>query len=377
MAAGRPVRVLHLRDSPWIDGPGRTILETATRIDRSRVDYQVGVFVSNPNETHPLVAELQKRGLPVHAIPDRGGLGSELVQRIVKLIDELDIEVLHTSEFRSNVLAAMIRRRRAVKIVSTVHGWIANDLRGKLYSLGDRLVLRGFDRVILVSYAMRRRIPAWWLPDTRLRVLRNALMTETYGQDLLSAQRRVPDPRRDVRLLNVGRLSVEKGQVLLLRAVAALMSEYPGLRLSFAGIGPLEQQLRAHAVKLGVADRVEFLGFVRDMPRLYAASDLVVQSSLTEGMPNVILEAVYLGIPVVATDVGGTREIVRHGVNGFLVRRGSMSELREAIRKYLSSPASLVATASKGRSLIEAEFSYPARTAMQTDLYEELIRRPA
>jgi glycosyltransferase involved in cell wall biosynthesis len=371
-AGSRPVRVLHLRDSPWVDGPGRTILETAKRIDRSRVDYHVGAFVTNPDEPHALVDALKADSLPVHAIPDRGGVGQETVDWIVGLIDRLQIDVLHTSEFRSNALALLCRRKRPLKLVSTAHGWIANDLRGHVYIWADRILLRRFDRVILVSHAMRQRLPAWWIPDSRVRVIHNALMTESYGRDVLDRARLPPDTTRSVRLLNVGRLSVEKGQDLLLRAVAALVPEYPGLRLDFAGIGPLEPALRRLADELGIADRVGFLGFVRDMPVLYANTDLVVQSSLTEGLPNVILEAAYLGVPVVATDVGGTREVIEHGVSGWLLPTADVASLVAGLRHYLSRPADFVEMASLGRDRVEQKFAFDARTENQTRIYQEL-----
>ena len=177
--SSRPVRVLHLRDSPWVDGPGRTILETATRIDRTRVDYHVGVFVSDENAQHPLVEAMHSRDLPVHAVADLGGAGREMVDRLLGLIDALQADILHTSEFRSNVLALLCRhRRRGLRIVSTAHGWIENDLRGRAYALADRLLLRGFDRVILVSQAMRRRLPEWWVSSTKVRGLRFCELNE-------------------------------------------------------------------------------------------------------------------------------------------------------------------------------------------------------
>ena len=369
----RPVRVLHLRDSPWVDGPGRTILETATRIDRERVDYHVGAFVPDPAAPHPLVEALRARELPVHPIEDRGGVGREMVERLVALLDSLGTEVLHTSEFRSNVLALLCRRRRPdLRLVSTAHGWIANDLRGKAYTFADRVLLRRFDRVILVSRAMRRRLPRWWVPDSRVSVLHNALMTDSYGRDVLNLPRRPVDARGEVRLLNVGRLSPEKGQVLLLQAVAGLLPEYPGLAVWFAGTGPLQGHLEAEASRLGLDGRVRFLGYVADMPALYREVDLVVQSSLTEGLPNVMLEVAYLGVPVVATDVGGTREVIEHGRNGWLVEGGSLPALTEGLRRFLQAPTEFEAMARRGRTRIEAEFSIDARTEKQAELYREV-----
>lgn len=370
--ARRPVSVLHLRDSPWVDGPGRTILETAKRIDRSRVDYHVGAFAPDPTAPHPLVDALRERGLPVHAIEDRGGVGREIVSVIVDLLDRLQIDVLHTSEFRSNVLGLLCRRWRPVRLVSTAHGWITNDLRGHAYTLADRVLLRRFDRVILVSHAMRRRLPSWWVPDERVRVVHNALMTESYGRTVLDAPRSLVEPSGPVRLLNVGRLSPEKGQMLLLEVVAALSKDFPELRLSFAGTGPLEASLRRLATDLGIANRVEFLGYVGDMPTLYARADLVVQSSFTEGLPNVMLEVAYLGVPVVATDVGGTGEVIKHGVSGWLVKPRSRMALAAGLRRYLASPAEFLAMAQAGRATIEREFTFARRTDAQIRVYEEL-----
>lgn len=370
-----PLRVLHLRDSPWLDGPGRTVLETGSHIDPSRVEYHIGAFVADPAAAHPLVDQARARGLRVHAIVDRGRI-SDVVAQIVALIDEHRIDILHSSELRSNVVALLTRRRRRVWLVTTAHGWIANDLRGRAYRMLDKALLRLFDRVIFVSQAMRRRVPGFWLRRGRPRVLLNALVFESYGREVLSKPRRVPDPQREAVLLNVGRLSAEKGQDLLLRSVAALRQEFPGIRLKFAGIGPLEGALRALAAELGIADRVEFLGYVANMPSLYVESDLVVQSSLTEGLPNVILEAAYLRVPIVATSVGGTDEVVSHGRSAWLLRPGSQAELTAGLREYLRRPADFVAMGQAAHAHVREHFSFTARTLGLMALYEELRDSP-
>jgi glycosyltransferase involved in cell wall biosynthesis len=316
------------------------------------------------------------RNLNIHPIGDRRGIDVGLVDAILVLLDALDIDVLHTSEFRSNVLGLLCRRKRRISLVSTAHGWIANDARGVVFSVLDRILLRRFDRVILVSSAMRRRLPRWWIPDSRVRVIPNALMVESYGIQRSTNPRRVPDPHADVHLVSVGRLSPEKGQVLLLQAVALLHAEFPGIRLTVAGTGPLEDDLRRLSKDLGIADRVAFPGFVRDMPALYSAADLVVQSSLTEGFPNVILEAAFLEVPIVATDVGGTAEIVQHRATGWLIESNSLEALVAGIRQYLSDPAAFVAMGRSMRSQIVSRYSFESRTEAQTQVYEELAGVP-
>lgn len=368
----RVIRVLHLRDSPWVDGPGRTVLETGSHVDPARIEYHIGAFVAPGADSHPLIEAAEARGLSTHRIADCRGVPRELVDRVVQLIDTLRIDVLHTSEFRSNVLALLCRRRRNVRLVSTAHGWIANDLRGRIYRFADKLILPRFDAVILVSQAMRRLVPRWWLPDSRAQVLLNGLVLAAYGRDVLNQPRRRLDAARGAVLLNVGRLSPEKGQDLLLRAVAELSAEYPRLRLQFAGIGPMEQQLRELAASLDLADRVEFLGYVADMPRLYGGIDLVVQSSLTEGLPNVILEAAFLRVPIVATTAGGTAEVIEHGRSGWLIPTGSVRALGTGIREYLRRPQDFAAMGDAAHEGILTRFSFEVRTQRLMEIYERL-----
>lgn len=370
--SARPIRVLHLRDSPWVDGPGRTILETAARIDRRRIDYRVAPLVPDDGANHPLVSALRGRGLPVDPMRDTGSLGP-LVERVGDLVDRLGIDILHSSEFRTNVVALRCRRRHpSLQLVSTAHGWIANEGRGILKALVDRVLLRRFDRVILVSHAIRERLPAWWVPDERATVIHNALMLDSYGRDALARPRRVPRAGELIYLLAAGRLSAEKGFDLLLRAFALLLPEFPHLQLTIAGTGPEEAALRSLGDELGVTDKVRYAGYVADMPGLYSRMDLVVQSSLTEGLPNVMLETAYLGVPVVATDVGGTREVIEHGRSGWLVAPVTVAALADGIRRYLADPAAFVAMAANGRRHIEAHFSIDARTQKQMMLYEQM-----
>lgn len=370
-----PIRVLHLRDSPWVDGPGRTILETASHVDPARVDYHIGAFVSPGQDKHAMVDGARARGAQVHVINDRPGLDQRLVGDIVELIDRHRIDILHTSEFRSNVLSLLCRRHRKLIAVSTAHGWIANDLRGRIFRVADKVLLRSFDAVVLVSHAMRRLVPRWWLPQSRAHVLHNALVLESYGREILSAGRRSRDPDAPIRLLNVGRLSAEKGQHLLLQAFAAVLPAHPRIELVFAGIGPLEQSLRATAQQLGIQDKVVFRGYVADMPALYAECDLVLQSSFTEGLPNVILEAAYLRMPIVATAVGGTGEVIEHGRSGWLIEPHSLAGLVEGLRRFLDDPARFRDMADRAHVDVRERFSFAARTEALTQLYGHLMDR--
>jgi glycosyltransferase involved in cell wall biosynthesis len=115
------------------------------------------------------------------------------------------------------------------------------------------------------------------------------------------------------------------------------------------------------------------VGYVSDMPALYASVDVVVQSSLTEGLPNVMLEAAYLGVPIIATDVGGTGEVLEHGVSGWLVRAGSSNSLADGLRRFLQRPQDFIEMAARGRGRIESVFEFGRRTEGQMRVYREVV----
>jgi glycosyltransferase involved in cell wall biosynthesis len=375
LAKPTPVRVLHLRDSPWVDGPGRTILETGSHIDADRVEYYIGALVPMHKAEHPLIDAARARGLNIIEFRDSGGMGGPLVDEIVAAIDRHRIDVLHSSEFRTRMIVLLCRLRRRVRMITTAHGWIANSPKRKLIRFADKTLLRFSEQVILVSNAMRRLVPKWWLPEGRTQVLHNALVLSDYGRDVLAQERRPFDPMR-VTLLNVGRLSPEKGQDMLLRAVHRLLPKWPGLRLRIAGIGPLENELRNLTRELQIENQVEFAGYITDMPPLYFDSDLVVQSSYTEGLPNVILEAAFLRVPVLATAVGGTDEVVSHGKSGWLIRP-NLDEIVAGIERFLQHPTDFAQMAQCAHAHLIANFSFDARTERMMRIYESLVRRSA
>jgi glycosyltransferase involved in cell wall biosynthesis len=368
------IRVLHLRDSPWIDGPGRTILETGAHVDPKRMEFHVAAFAPNDTVLHPLVAGARQRGIHAHQIIDRGGVDQGAVDQIVKLVKEHRINVLHTSELRSNLYGWHVRRRCGIKLVRTAHGWIANDFKRQVMRLADKLLLSQADAVISVSDATKALMPFWM--RRRVLVLRNALMLDRYGADVVNAPRPQILPGQPIVLANVGRLSLEKGQALLIESVAALSRDYPQLKLIIAGTGSLEGELKALAAARGIGDRVVFKGFVDDMPSLYKDVHLVVQSSFTEGLPNVILEAAYLRVPILATDVGGTAEVVGPG-GAMLIPPHSQHLLTKGVRNFLEQPGKFAAMAERAHSRVLDEFAFDLRTERLTRFYEQLVGKDA
>lgn len=375
VAAAR--RVLDLRDSPWVDGPGRTILDTASMVDSDRYQIVVGAFSGDRHGEHAYLTEAVRRNLETYPIAERRALDPDVLRQIMSWCRSHAIEIIHTHDFRSDLYGLVAARRLGIPAVSTCHGWIANNLKGRIYTTADKFLLRFFDRIIVVSARMQAHLQARGIPARKIALIQNALIVEDYRPDRgdrgVRAEWRIPEHHNLIG--KIGRLSPEKCQDLFLRAAAELLRHDRNLSFVLIGIGPEEERLRSLAGELGIAGHVVFAGYRGDMQRVYNSLDLVVQSSSTEGMPNVILEALLMRVPVVATDVGGTAEIVTDGVSGRLIPPNDLDALVAGMREALGDARRTAEWVDAGERTVRADFSHSLRLRRIMAVYDQLLSR--
>jgi glycosyltransferase involved in cell wall biosynthesis len=171
----------------------------------------------------------------------------------------------------------------------------------------------------------------------------------------------------------VGRLEPQKGLSYLIEAVAQLIRDWPTLMCIVVGDGSLRSSLQRQAIQLDVKDKVHFLGYRPDVPALLPAFDIFVLPSLYEGLPYTILEAMAAGIPVIATDVAGTRDVVRDGETGLLVPPGDVPALREAIRQIFDNQELKSKLAQAGRQIVVHDFRLEDCVHRMEKLYQDVL----
>jgi glycosyltransferase involved in cell wall biosynthesis len=171
----------------------------------------------------------------------------------------------------------------------------------------------------------------------------------------------------------VGRLEPQKRLDLLLRAFGAVRQRAPEARLVVVGDGSLRDRLEKLARKLGIGDACQFLGHRLDVAGLHDAFDMFVQSSEYEGTPNAVLEAMAMGTPLVATDVGGTSELAFPGIHALVVPPRNAPALAGAIQDVLGDPAAAKRRAGAARDHVEQDLSFATRTRRLETIYDELM----
>lgn len=376
------VRLLELRNTyKWGGGPDKTILLSAEKHDSRRVSVVV-VYIRDVRDQEFQITEMAKgRGLTYYEIPENGKFDFRVLGALRDIILRHDINMIHGHDYKSDLFAYLIRRimrKRKIALVSTAHAWVMLGRKGELYRRLDLFLMKRFDHLFAVSKATQEEMMAAGIPQSKTTVLYNGIDTETWSREHIQSTVReeLGIPQSSQVLGYVGRIMPEKDLETWIRAAAIVAKRYPHAKYVLVGEGrdgTTLDELKALAASLGIADQLIFPGFRRDLPQVYAAFDVFVMSSLREGLPNSILEAMALGVPVVTTDVAGAKELVVNNETGFVVDQKDVQGLASSILKILDHETIRSNMGLAGRERVENDFSFLQRLRRIEDLYSQIL----
>jgi glycosyltransferase involved in cell wall biosynthesis len=300
-----------------------------------------------------------------------------VVRRLLAVCRRYQVRIWHGHDYKSNMLGLLLRPFWDMKLVTTAHGWVTQTARTPLYYAVDRWCLPRYHHVICVSADLYAQALKLGVAPERCTLIPNGIDERTFcrrfpaAEAPLRARFRVPAGRLVVGA--AGRLSPEKAFNNLIHAVHHLVNNGFDLELWIAGAGAGQAELEALVARLGLGERVRLLGFVEDTIGFYHGLDLFVLSSLREGLPNVVLEAMAMGVPVVAARVAGVPALIEEGRNGLLCPPGDIAGLAGAMRRAAEDPAWRAALAQAGRQTIEERWTFGQRMARERLVYDELL----
>jgi glycosyltransferase involved in cell wall biosynthesis len=359
-------------------GPDKTILNSPRFL--TAAGYRMLCAYMHPPGDPGLDALRRKADAwqaPLLTVPDRGPWDWRVVTRLLAICRRECVAIWHGHDYKSNALGLLLRRFWPMRLVTTVHGWVKHTRRTPLYYAIDKLCLPRYETVISVSDDLHESCLECGVPADRCVLIENAIDTEQYARrlDVAEAKRRLGIPPGRLVVGAVGRLSAEKGFDLLIRSADELLRAGLDAELWVIGEGGQEARLRGLIAELGRQDRVRLLGYRADTVDLYQAMDVFALSSLREGLPNVLLEAMALEVPVVATRVAGVPRLVADGVNGLLVEPGASEPLTRALARLLGDAGLRADLSRAARRTVETRHSFAARMNKIGALYDSLLGR--
>ena len=365
------MNVVQLAASPFLGGPESQMLGLIAHFP---VSYRSAILsFSERGRCRPLLDAATAFGAEAIELEHNTPHYRASAREIVAHLKRLDADVLLCHGYKPDILGQIAAKMAKVPVISVSHGWTSATFKVRANEAIDRVCLRGMDRVVCVSECQARRVQSAGISARKIVVIPNAIDAANYG---------LRDPVMRARLLSLfpvasppkqlvgaaGRLSSEKGYGVLVEAAAAVIRDNPDIGFLHFGDGPLRSEIAERISALGLTDRFILAGFRNDLPRVYPALDLFVLPSFTEGLPVVVLEAFASSVPVVATAVGGTPEVVRDGENGLLVPSGNRKALAEAILTCLDRDRQ--AMGERGRAWVLERFTFVTQAERYQNLFE-------
>ena len=371
-----PVVLAELAGSAAYGGGERYLELLFDHIDRARFR---GLLICP--EPGPFVERMEKRGVETHLVHLAPLFNPFALWRLTRLLVRERVTILQTHGARANFYGRIAGRLAGVPvIISTVHNSLKDyevrSLRRGLYAFLLRLTLPIVHRIICVSNANRRDVidecPA---AAAKLRTVYNGVDPSAFPSQ--------PDRKR-VReelgitsgpvLVMIARLTEQKGHRYLLQTIPSLLKTWPQLCCVFVGEGELHDALHRMAVDLAVARACRFVGVREDIADVLAAADVVVLPSLSEGFPFVLLEALAMGCPVVASRVNGVPELIEDHTTGLLVPPRDPQALEAAIREILSDPTAASRMGAVGRAVVRERFTVNRMVADTTAIFDAAMQ---
>jgi len=375
----RELRVLHVVSVPGIGGAQAYVESVIQRL--GQLHYRPAVACN----AEPTLVARYAPWAEVFPIPIPYGVSPWhdlcFFVRLLRLLRRERFDIVQTSAAKASLYGRLATRLVGVPVVIfTAHGFPFHDFMHRLLRWGlitlEKVLSRWCtDMVVSVSEADRRyAISKGIVPADRIVTIQNGIDLDRPIPKHDDARRALAlDPQAPV-VGMVGRLSRQKAPEDFLRVAALVAREFPDAIFLVAGDGPLRDSLERLAANLGIANQVRFLGFREDIPLMMAALDVFALSSLWEGLPLTILEAMAASKPVVATAVNGVAEVVQHGSTGLLARPQEVHQLAAHIATLLRDPARARAMGEAGRRHVCEHFSIERMVAQLSDLYQALYR---
>ena len=365
--------IVHLRDSNFVGGPERQILEHFKRMDPERYNM-VLVCYENAGETNELRARAQDMGFQCLALPVRSPFNPKGITDISDLLRNLQADVLVTHGHKGNIFGRIACWMQSVPTIAVSRGWTMESLKIRFFEFLDKVFLLFANHVVAVSHGQEKKIRAIGVNPGRLSVIHNSIDTTKWESvKVRDIRAELGVPADGVLVVSAGRLSPEKDQISIVRAAKEVLSQLDNVYFAVFGEGVLRGELEAACAEAGVQDHFFLPGFCPDMVSVMHAADIFVLPSLTEGLPNVVLEAFACAKPVVATAVGGVPELVSDGENGFLVEVRDVRALADRLASLARDGKAREQFGLAGKKMVARNFTYSEQAARYEDLYESIL----
>ncbi len=365
--------IMHLRACNFVGGPEKQILEHFARLDTARFTPILGTF--GEGGADPLGDAARLRGYCTVHLPSRSPVHVASIHTLYTVLRQHKVDLLCTHGYKPNILGCLAAVPARIPTIAVSRGWTGESPKIRWYEALDRLFLRFADHVVAVSAGQQQKILASGVPGRKVSVIHNAINLDEPAPPFdVPLRSQLGLPQDALIIASAGRLSPEKNYATMIEVAREVCADQPQAYFVVFGEGVLRPQLEQKVTASGLQGRFLLPGFRKDLPDLLPQIDIFMLPSFTEGLPNVALEAFANQKPIVATAVGGTPEVVQHGLSGFLTTPDDVVGMVTALLSLLTDRELRRQMGIAGFEYIKRNFGFSAQTIEYEKLYTDMCR---
>jgi len=372
-----PLRVAQYICSAGFYGAEKWTVALAANSVRDEVLHELLLTPDSDQTESQLSAEFVGLGLAVTEIPMKSRFDFGVVNDIVSYIQQNDIDIIHTHGYKSDIIGVLAARKSGIKCVCTPHGFDStSDIKLRLFNFIGRQSFRFFNKVVPLSQDLHDTVKRYGIKKQNLVLINNGVNLLEIDDALRTNVTRSGDQSNSSSAFTIGfigRLVSGKNLKDLIMVFAQLQINNPAIRLLLVGDGELREELEDLAASACVEATVEFTGFVSNTADYYTKLDLFVMTSVSEGIPRSIMEAMAFGVPVVAYDIPGVNSLIENEKTGTLVPLGDTEALYNAVQFVVNNTSSTTESTKRAREYLENNYSAVRMAREYSSLYFDMM----
>lgn len=371
----KPIRVLQFICPTGFYGAERWVLAFMRNADAAVMENELAI-TDEAGSNFQLFDETKKLGLHTHQVPMQGRFDLAAIRRLVALIKERKIDIIHTHGYKSDLIGIAAAKRAGIKAVCTPHGFEnTSDLKLRGFIWAGCQSFRFFDAVVPLSKALLNDVLRHGVSMHKAHYIQNGVDLSEIDELAKADTPRPPELKGKKVVGFIGQLISRKNVDSLLRVFDRLAQENVDLMLHLYGDGESRESLERYAQTLNSSAKIKFHGFVEDRLERLKHFDLFAMSSTLEGIPRCLMEAMAMQIPVAAYDIAGIDQLITDKVNGRLAPLHDEDALFDAFKSQLFEADKAKTMAKAARQKIDEEFSAKRMTNEYGVLFETLLKR--
>jgi len=369
------VNIVHLRASNFYGGPERQLHMHARLAQNSEYNVTVSSFTEG-GDMPEFIKVIADDEIPTHTFAVKSAYDPQAIQTVKSYLKSNDIQILCTHDYRTQLIGLLSTWGTKTRWIAFSRGWTSENLKIKLYHILDKIVIRFASHVVAVSGEQKRKLTRLLVPGRKITVAHNAIDPESFGDiEKVDLRSRFDLPKDSIICLSGGRFSHEKGQTLLVAIAARALKANSSLYFIMFGEGPDLHKVKQMIGNLGIERNVICPGFEKNLLGCLKDADILMNPSFSEGLPNIVLEAMAFKVPVVATAVGGVPELITDEIDGYIVPAGNTRLFAEKLLSLSENSRTRDKFKKEGYQTVLKNFSFLGQTNKIFNVYRGLSGR--